>query len=165
MLRLLKKELVENAAEHLWKRTEGRPAIQQKVPVYIHRALYWIAWALKDRPKEPSASEYRRIIKSIEQILDDDRLVLFLGRKGEEFKNLTERAADYYRMYESSAERTKQRDMSQRTVLSALRGESRFYFGSPMNQAVSYLMKAAFGGSSKSWDLDTIRVRASEWRC
>lgn len=162
MLRLLKKELVEKAAELLWKHSEGRPSVQQKVPIYIHRALYWIAWALKDRPKEPLASEYRWVIKTLEQVRDDDRLLLFLGRRGEGFRTLLESAVGYYRLFESSAQRTKPKDASQRLALSMLRGDFRVDLGNPSNQAVALLMEAAFGGT---WDADNVRVRASQWKC
>ena len=162
MLRLLQQDAVEAATEYLWKHTEGRPTVQQKVPVYIHRALYWIAWALKDRVKEPLAAEYRGVIKILEQVRDDDRLFLNMGRKGEEFRGLLERAAGWYRLLESSAQRTKPKDTGQRLALSMLRGDFRAYFGSPMNQAVTLLMNAAFGGFG---DVTITRARAADWMC
>jgi hypothetical protein len=162
MLQLLHQVATGDAAELLWKRTERRPEVQQKVPVYIHRALYWIAWALKGRLREPLASEYRGVVKTLEQVRDDDRLFLNIGQKGGEFRGLLVRAAGWYRLLESSAQRTKPKDTGQRLALSMLRGDFRAYFGTPMDQAVALLMEAAFGGS---WPASTVRVRASEWKC
>jgi hypothetical protein len=162
MLQLLQQVATGDAAELLWRRTSVRPDVQKKVPVHIHRALYWIAWSLKDSHREPSASEYREIVKALEQVRDDRCVCSHLGRKGDEFRVLLEQAADWYRGLESSAQRTKPRDIGQRLALSMLRGEFRAHFGNPMSQAVGLLMEAAFGGS---WPASTVRVRASEWRC
>jgi hypothetical protein len=161
MLSLLNETDLLSAAEAVWRIAQHRPDPDAVLHEALYDALYFAAVGLLlDAPGSPQSkrtrSKWLSIVDALEKVRED-RLCFYFP---EDRKKLDDAIVEY-RKWADDAPKTKARAAGARYALRWMRTAFLEGLGTRCDEAVAVFMFIAFRGT---WDAETVRARASEWK-